>query len=507
MSDPTDWDDSLTTPLEGAAEASASEGATGPAVGRDEWVARHGERRARRGGVLGTLEDRLAVVPWWAWLTLFVAIVCLLPIGFESGYVRRVAFDTVVFMLLALGLNIVVGWGGLLDLGFVAFYGIGAYTYALLSSDQYDIHLPTLVVIPVVAIVGRARGVARRIALATPHGRLPRNRDAVLLPGVPHRDEQWRRRVRREHHERAERNPERRRVQHPRLGSPASHLGGALLRHLSLRRARVLRPRLCRAPSPERLAYRPRVAVAARGPAGRGSDGDAGEPPQADGVRVRRLRRRVDRDVHDGAQRQRLPPELRVSAVDHGLHDGHPRRGRQPGRGRRRGGDRQRPARGPARPGRRAGTLLRRDPARTRCRLPYLAQARRRARRHDRLRVRGATRRRGDRRRVDDRTGGGERPHCVLGVRVGDRARAARGVGPAGRVHRPRRAGTRADARPGLGQDCVDGADALPRRIRVGERHASPARVDALHRDRRAPRRDDDRAAAGPARREARGDL
>ena len=78
----------------------------------------------------------------------------LLPVGFESGYVRRVAFDTVVFMLLALGLNIVVGWGGLLDLGYVAFFGIGAYTYALLSSDQFDIHLPTIVTIPLVAIVG-----------------------------------------------------------------------------------------------------------------------------------------------------------------------------------------------------------------------------------------------------------------------------------------------------------------------------------------------------------------
>jgi ABC-type branched-subunit amino acid transport system permease subunit len=154
VSDPTDWDDSLTTPLEGAVGASTSEGATSPAVGRDEWVARHGERRLRRGGALGTLEQRLAVVPWWAWLTLFVGLVCLLPVAFESGYVRRVAFDTVVFMLLALGLNIVVGWGGLLDLGFVAFFGIGAYTYALLSSDQYDIHLPTIVVVLLVAIVG-----------------------------------------------------------------------------------------------------------------------------------------------------------------------------------------------------------------------------------------------------------------------------------------------------------------------------------------------------------------
>lgn len=158
MPDPTDWDDSLTRPLEGAAEASAAEGPASPAVGRDEWVARHGERRARRGGVLGTIERRLAVVPWWAWLTLFVGLVCLLPVGFESGYVRRVAFDTVVFMLLALGLNIVVGWGGLLDLGYVAFFGIGAYAYALLSSGQYDVHLPTLLVIPIVTVVGGVAG-------------------------------------------------------------------------------------------------------------------------------------------------------------------------------------------------------------------------------------------------------------------------------------------------------------------------------------------------------------
>jgi branched-chain amino acid transport system permease protein len=143
-------DQSLTAPVEGAAEASAAEGETGPAVGRDEWVARVGERRFRRGGVLGTIEERLRTVPWWAWLTLFVAVVALLPVFSESGYVRRVAFDTVLYMLLALGLNVVLGWGGLLDLGFVAFYGIGAYTYAVLNSDKYDIHLgaiPSMVVV------------------------------------------------------------------------------------------------------------------------------------------------------------------------------------------------------------------------------------------------------------------------------------------------------------------------------------------------------------------------
>ena len=89
-------------------------------------------------------------MPWWAWLdALRRRSSRLLPVGFESGYVRRVAFDTVLYMLLALGLNVVVGWGGLLDLGYVAFYGIGAYTYAMLASDQFDIHLPTLVVDPV----------------------------------------------------------------------------------------------------------------------------------------------------------------------------------------------------------------------------------------------------------------------------------------------------------------------------------------------------------------------
>lgn len=150
MSEPSDRDD-LAGPAEGPGDDG---GGTGPRVGRDEWVARHSERRERRSGVLGTVEERLAVVPWWAWLTLFVAIVCLLPVGFESGYVRRVAFDTVVFMLLALGLNVVVGWGGLLDLGYVAFFGVGAYAYALLSSDQYDIHLPTIVVIPLVGVIG-----------------------------------------------------------------------------------------------------------------------------------------------------------------------------------------------------------------------------------------------------------------------------------------------------------------------------------------------------------------
>jgi branched-chain amino acid transport system permease protein len=130
----------------------------GPAVGQDEWVARHAERRAKHGKLYTTIEERVRRIPWWAGLILFIAAYSLLPAIESSGYVRRVAFDTVIYMLLALGLNVVVGWAGLLDLGFVAFYGIGAYTYAIFDSNKFGYHLPTPVAIAIVVVVGAVAG-------------------------------------------------------------------------------------------------------------------------------------------------------------------------------------------------------------------------------------------------------------------------------------------------------------------------------------------------------------
>jgi ABC-type branched-subunit amino acid transport system permease subunit len=129
---------------------------TAPAIGHDEWVARHLERRLPPR--LGVVEQRLRLVPWWAWLALFLGAACLLPVFSSSGYVRRVGFDTVLYMLLALGLNVVVGWGGLLDLGYVAFYGIGAYAYALLDSDHYGIHMWSVLSIPLIVMLGGVAG-------------------------------------------------------------------------------------------------------------------------------------------------------------------------------------------------------------------------------------------------------------------------------------------------------------------------------------------------------------
>ena len=55
--------------------------------------------------------------------------------GFGNAWVR-IADIALLYVMLALGLNIVVGYAGLLDLGYVAFFAVGAYLYALLASPH-----------------------------------------------------------------------------------------------------------------------------------------------------------------------------------------------------------------------------------------------------------------------------------------------------------------------------------------------------------------------------------
>jgi branched-chain amino acid transport system permease protein len=57
--------------------------------------------------------------------------------------VRALAF-ALLYVMLALGLNIVVGFAGLLDLGYIAFYAVGAYMYALLASPHLTSNFPAL---------------------------------------------------------------------------------------------------------------------------------------------------------------------------------------------------------------------------------------------------------------------------------------------------------------------------------------------------------------------------
>jgi branched-chain amino acid transport system permease protein len=63
--------------------------------------------------------------------------------AFGDAWIRALCFVT-LYVMLALGLNIVVGFAGLLDLGYIAFYAVGAYTYALLASPHLTEHFPSL---------------------------------------------------------------------------------------------------------------------------------------------------------------------------------------------------------------------------------------------------------------------------------------------------------------------------------------------------------------------------
>jgi branched-chain amino acid transport system permease protein len=71
----------------------------------------------------------------------------------------RITNLAALYVLLSLGLNIVVGFAGLLDLGYIAFYAVGAYVYALLASPHFNLHLPFWVILPIGAAVACLFGV------------------------------------------------------------------------------------------------------------------------------------------------------------------------------------------------------------------------------------------------------------------------------------------------------------------------------------------------------------
>ncbi|HLU00952.1 MAG TPA: ABC transporter ATP-binding protein [Burkholderiaceae bacterium] len=74
-----------------------------------------------------------------------------------QGWVRTLNF-ALIYVMLALGLNIVVGFAGLLDLGYIAFYAVGAYVWAMLASPHFGLHLPFWVVMPVGFVLAAIAG-------------------------------------------------------------------------------------------------------------------------------------------------------------------------------------------------------------------------------------------------------------------------------------------------------------------------------------------------------------
>ena len=110
--------------------------------------------------------DRTHLTFW-----LMLAALLLLPFAtdalFGRGWVRIVDF-AMLYIMLALGLNIVVGYAGLLDLGYIAFFAVGAYCYALTGSPHLahafpllfpdGVHLSFWIVMPLAALLAGGFG-------------------------------------------------------------------------------------------------------------------------------------------------------------------------------------------------------------------------------------------------------------------------------------------------------------------------------------------------------------
>ena len=118
------------------------------------------------------------ISPRWKLTGLLILTLLLpwLPLGTSADYFLRVITTAILYMILALGLNIVAGFTGLLDLGYVGFYGIGAYTAGLLTI-HFD--LSFWIILPMAALNGALWG----ILLGAPTLRLTGDYFAIVTFG------------------------------------------------------------------------------------------------------------------------------------------------------------------------------------------------------------------------------------------------------------------------------------------------------------------------------------
>jgi branched-chain amino acid transport system permease protein len=117
----------------------------------------------------------------WIGLALIALALAVLPFVFAlagQAWVRVLNF-ALLYIMLALGLNIVVGFAGLLDLGYIAFYAVGAYLYALLASPHFGLHLPFWIILP----LGAALACLFGVLLGTPTLKLRGDYLAIVTLG------------------------------------------------------------------------------------------------------------------------------------------------------------------------------------------------------------------------------------------------------------------------------------------------------------------------------------
>ena len=126
---------------------------------------------------------------WLRSLLLAIALLVMMPvIGGYNGYYLEVATQVGIFVALALGLNIVVGLAGLLDLGYVAFFAVGAYSWAIPGSPHANLIFGGGFPLPAVAfyaflVVGLVVAAVTGILLGLPVLRLRGDYLAIVTLG------------------------------------------------------------------------------------------------------------------------------------------------------------------------------------------------------------------------------------------------------------------------------------------------------------------------------------
>ena len=146
------------------------------------WI---GNRRSKRTNAApvasGAALGKISVTPT---LAAGVVVAVVLPRVFTEYWQQVLVTQVGVYVLLAVGLNVVVGWTGLLDLGFIAFYAIGSYTTAFLVGSlpvgpPFGLHLTPLAAIPVAI----AACIVAGMALGAPTLRLRGDYLAIVTLG------------------------------------------------------------------------------------------------------------------------------------------------------------------------------------------------------------------------------------------------------------------------------------------------------------------------------------
>ncbi len=140
-----------------------------PKIGYDEWVAQVEQRKREQNVIVRTWQS---IPESWRY-TGVILLALLFPIisgtdfvldAFgvsDNAFILRIGVRFLTFSILAIGLNVVVGYAGLLDLGYIAFMGLAGYFYAYMSSEfvqipgliPYGLAIPSIISIPLIVLL------------------------------------------------------------------------------------------------------------------------------------------------------------------------------------------------------------------------------------------------------------------------------------------------------------------------------------------------------------------